>query len=30
MIDLLLAMPAVTASLRTLLGHARHCRAHLH
>ncbi|EKS31052.1 Uncharacterised protein [Afipia felis] len=29
MIDLLLVMPAVTASLRTLLGRARHCRAHL-
>ena len=30
MIDLLLVMPAVTASLRALLGRARHCRAHLH
>ncbi len=30
MIDLLLVMSAVTASLRALLGHARNCRAHLH
>jgi hypothetical protein len=30
MIDLLLVMPVVTLSLRTLLGHARHCRTHLH
>jgi len=30
MIDLLLAMPAFTMSLRTLLGHARCRRAHLH
>ena len=30
MIDLLLMMPAVTASLRTLLGRARCHRAHLH
>ena len=30
MIDVLLMMPAVTLSLRTLLGHARLCRTHLH
>ena len=30
MIDLLLAMPIMTASLRTLLGRARRCQAHPH
>ena len=30
MIDLLLVMPAMTASLRTLLGRARLCRAQMH
>jgi hypothetical protein len=30
MMDLLLVMPAVAASLRTLLGQARYRRTHLH